>query len=195
MPPPSLTNRAARLPTSLLVSSVLALCLLHVTSTIVTPLSLSQLIDRSQRTLCRPFSPSLDMSEREGGTRTDNNVTHRLGRTLELTDPIEALPIASSDDLATMAINTRSGLATRRLRAHTNRGRFDSLNHYFSPEGNPRAYQCNWCSKTIRTPMTSRANLRYHRDGSLTSGHLRAACPSRWRAITAGCNLPPAAGE
>ncbi|POW03862.1 hypothetical protein PSTT_10798, partial [Puccinia striiformis] len=135
IPPPSVTNRAARLPTSLLVSSVLALCLLHVTSAISqilwslpnvnesfpAPLSLSQLIDRSQRTLCRPFPPSLDMSEHEGGTRTDNNVTHRLGRTSELTDPIEALPIASSDDLATMAINTRSGLATRRLRAPTNR--------------------------------------------------------------------------
>ncbi|POW16590.1 hypothetical protein PSHT_06630 [Puccinia striiformis] len=183
MHPPSVTNRAARLPTSLLVSSVLALCLLHVTSAIVTPLSLSQLIDQSQRTLCPPFPPSLDMSEHEGGTRTDNNVTHRFGRTLELTDPIEALPIASSDDLATMVINTRSGLATQQLRAPTNRGCFDSLNHYFSPEGDPRAYQCNWCSKTIWTPMTSRANLRYHRDGSLTSGHLRAACPSRRRVI------------
>ncbi|KAI9630138.1 hypothetical protein KEM48_012168 [Puccinia striiformis f. sp. tritici PST-130] len=129
------------------------------------------------------------MRECEIGARTV--VANRFGGTLELTDDIEALSVQldSEEDLATTAINTRSGLATRRLRAPTNRGRFDSLNRYFLVKGDVGSYQCNWCSKVIRTPLTSRTNLRYHRDGSIISGRLRAACPGRWRAIAAGCNL------
>ncbi|KAI9606330.1 hypothetical protein KEM48_001928 [Puccinia striiformis f. sp. tritici PST-130] len=44
-------------------------------------------------------------------------------------------------------------------------------------------------------PPLSTYNLRIHRDGANHRGHIRAACPSRWRAIASGCKLPPAARE
>jgi hypothetical protein len=47
----------------------------------------------------------------------------------------------------------------------------------------------------VKASTSSYYNLKIHRDGSNTKGTIRAACPSRLKAISDGCKLPPTAAQ